>query len=76
MQVIVFSKQEAPFVHTIPEYEKVLLYLDDKGNVHILDVNINFIEKEDRNVSTVITASEEMIDLTKLMAIAKELNYL
>lgn len=59
--MIVVCKEENSFIQTMPEYESVLLIQDSKGNRQVLDVNIHSLEKEDKIVSTIITASENMI---------------
>ncbi|EPW4260026.1 hypothetical protein ACWK66_004309 [Enterobacter cloacae] len=75
MQVIVIPKESAPFLYTMPEYESVFLYQDGKGNVQVLDVNMHFLEKEDKHVSTIITASERMITDTELKKLVSQLHY-
>ncbi|MGX5024776.1 hypothetical protein ACWKXN_19545 [Enterobacter sp. UPMP2060] len=75
MQVIVVYKNESPFIFTMPKYESVFLYQDGKGNVQVLDVNMHFLEKEDKNVSTIITASERMITDTELKKLVRQLHY-
>lgn len=75
MKVIVVPKESAPFLYTMPEYESILLYQDDKGNVQVLDVYIHFIENADKNVSTIITASGEMITNTVLKRLITECDY-
>ncbi|EOV3157541.1 hypothetical protein ACOMXK_004329 [Enterobacter ludwigii] len=75
MQVIVICKEEKPFIHTMPEYESILLIQDSKGNIRVMDVNIHFLEKEDKTVSTIITASENMIADGELKKLVAQLGY-
>lgn len=73
--MIVVCNNESPFIFTMPKYESVILYQDGKGNVQVLDVNMHFLEKEDKNVSTIITASERMITDTELKKLVRQLHY-
>ncbi|MGG4733593.1 hypothetical protein [Leclercia adecarboxylata] len=75
MQVIVVYKNETPFIYTLPKYESVFLYQEDKGNVQVLGVSIHFLEKEDKNVCTIITASERMITNTELKKLVSQLHH-
>lgn len=75
MQVIVVCKEEKSFIHTMPEYESILQIQDSKANVRVLDVNIHFLEKEDKTVSTIITASENMIADGELKKLVTQLGY-
>ncbi len=75
MQVIIVCKEGAPFIHTMTEYESVLVIKDRKGNVQVLDVNIHFLEKEDKIVSTIITASENTITDAELKKLVITLDY-
>ncbi|WP_407437422.1 hypothetical protein [Lelliottia sp.] len=75
MKVIVILKDKSAFIHYMQEWSDVLIYCDDADNVHPLNVSIQYLEKEDKTVSTVIIASEELIRINDLKKISKSLNY-
>lgn len=68
-------QRKTPFIYTMPEYESVLLIQDSKGKVQKLDVNIHFLEKEDKSVSTIITASENRITDAELKKLVTQSDY-